>query len=253
MFLFKDFITKDICRKHKDFLYVFGDNMAGYGLGGQAIIRNEPNSYGIVTKWEPTMSPAAFFSDTDNEIAKVKRTLDELDELNEKGKIIILPLNPVGSGYAKLDKYSPKVYKLICDWWDSKPKLYTGNFSSMKKHKNKDIIDITRVQPRWLKGAKKETRLAPKLNILMDYKKGIINDDDYIYEFDKVLRKLLPIEIIKDILIDDKDKVLCCYCTKDTFCHRHLVGEWLEDALDITINEVGKYRTKRKLGKAKED
>jgi hypothetical protein len=253
MFLFKDYITEDMCDKHEDFVYVFGDNLAGWGRGGQAIIRYKKNSFGIPTKREPTMSPAAFFSDSSSEILSVKSDLEKLDKMSDSGKVVVLPTNPVGSGLAKLDKYSPVIYKIICDWWDSKPRIYTGNFSSLKQHKDKVPIAITRITPRWMKDVKEDKRLSPKLSTLMNYKKGKITDTEYIFEFDKVLNELLPMNIVTDILNDNDDKVLVCYCGNDKFCHRHLVAEWLEDKLDITINEVGKERIKRKLGRVKED
>ncbi len=59
-------ITRQMVREHPDRLFVFGDNLARVGYGGQAReMRDEPNAVGIPTKKLPTMTEGAFFSDAD--------------------------------------------------------------------------------------------------------------------------------------------------------------------------------------------
>jgi hypothetical protein len=247
MFLFKDIITPDVCRRHTEFLYVYGDNLKHTGTGGQAIIRDEPNSFGIPTKHEPTRSPAAYFSDRSDEVSVVERYLKELDEMSDGGRVIVLPTNPVGTGLAKLDEWSPKIAKMIRDWWSSKPRLYTSNFASIKKDRSIRVIPITRFTPKWIDCEFEMKELSPKSLTLLKYKKGEINDKEYIYAFDDVLRELLPLNVIETCI--DKDSAFTCFCGKGAFCHRHLVAEWIERELDIIINEFGYEKTKRKLGK----
>jgi len=43
-------LSPEICRLHKNALFIFGDNLQGWGKGGQARIRDEPNAFGIPTK-----------------------------------------------------------------------------------------------------------------------------------------------------------------------------------------------------------
>ena len=49
--IFMSSITREFVRNHPDFIFVFGDNLAKKGLGGQAReMRGEPNAVGIATK-----------------------------------------------------------------------------------------------------------------------------------------------------------------------------------------------------------
>ena len=59
------------------------------------------------------MKKGAFFSDRDDEYEIVKDKLIKLWNLHLEGKVIVLPLNKIGSGLAKLDYCSPKIAKLI--------------------------------------------------------------------------------------------------------------------------------------------
>lgn len=49
--------------------------MKRYGKRGQAIIRNEPNAYGVATKRYPSMDDWAFFSDKYDEFDCVMKDL----------------------------------------------------------------------------------------------------------------------------------------------------------------------------------
>lgn len=50
LYIYPSFWTVAIVRQYPNALFVFGDNDCGKGTGGQAIIRNEPNSIGLPTK-----------------------------------------------------------------------------------------------------------------------------------------------------------------------------------------------------------
>ena len=64
-------ITTAMVRSEPATLFVFGDNLAGWGRGGQAaVMRNEPNAVGVPTKNRPARDEAAFFSDDDFDVAK---------------------------------------------------------------------------------------------------------------------------------------------------------------------------------------
>ena len=79
----------DLVRKNPDKVFLFGDNLKGYGKGGQAIIRNESNAIGIPTKKAPSMDKTAFF--TDAEYTSNKKVIDEAFNKIPKGKNI--PIN----------------------------------------------------------------------------------------------------------------------------------------------------------------
>lgn len=109
-----DKFSTDLCRQHPNKMFVFGDNLQRLGKGGQAVIREEPNAFGIATKVAPLMSPPAFFKDD-------LRNLDaiEADILNIKTEYIklwspytaiVFPLNGIGTGLARLQESAPRVW-----------------------------------------------------------------------------------------------------------------------------------------------
>lgn len=79
--------------------------------------------------------------------------------------------------------------------------------------------------------------LNPSQELLYNYKNGNIGDEEYreIY-FNETLKSLNPEDIYNKL----KGKVILCYCGKDSFCHRHLVIEWLEQNLgsEVIGNEI---------------
>lgn len=108
----------DLRRQH-DWLFVFGDNMAERGFGGQAKeCRGEPNAIGIPTKWQPSMTPDSFFCD--DELEDVRPTIDgaflELSGHLRKGGTVVWPMDGVGTGLAKLDERAPVIFSYIQDW-----------------------------------------------------------------------------------------------------------------------------------------
>lgn len=107
------YYTEHLCRKHPNMIFIFGDNLIGRGKAGQAIIRDEPNSFGIPTKRLPAMTQDSFFSDQQDEINTVMSKIKELYLLQKQGKIIILPKNKIGSGLAKTKEKSPKIWAII--------------------------------------------------------------------------------------------------------------------------------------------
>jgi len=54
-------ITQEYLRDHPDHIFVFGDNMIGKGKKDAAIHRDEPNSYGFITKKRPSYDNNAYY------------------------------------------------------------------------------------------------------------------------------------------------------------------------------------------------
>lgn len=117
MFVIKDWLNVDLCKENPDAIIVYGDNLLRRGKAGQAIIRDEKNSFGIPTKRLPSMNDNAFFSDRDDEVGIVLVSLNLLRKYSKDGKTVILPSNMIGSGLAKLETKSPVVYNLINDFY----------------------------------------------------------------------------------------------------------------------------------------
>lgn len=109
-------ISRRDVRANPNTLYVFGDNMKGYGYGGQAaVMRGAPNAVGIPTKWEPAMHDDAFFADADWPfiadlvLDRFKRLVDHL----AKGGDVVWPQDGVGTGRAKLRSRAPLIWGRI--------------------------------------------------------------------------------------------------------------------------------------------
>lgn len=99
------------CENNPDKIYVYGDNLISEGEVGQAVIRNCKNSFGIPTKRIPSMLEEGFFSDMKDEEEAVLKSLRELYKIATTGKIIVFPIMGVGTGLAKMEEKSPKIYK----------------------------------------------------------------------------------------------------------------------------------------------
>lgn len=104
--------TRDQIRRNPDSLFVFGDNLARAGYGGQAAeARGEPNSVGIPTK----LSPGAFMSDLNWDIAKppIVQAFSRLANHLSEGKTVVWPADGVGTGLAALPQVAPEIFEAI--------------------------------------------------------------------------------------------------------------------------------------------
>lgn len=93
-------------------------------------------------------------------------------------------------------------------------------------------IAICGKSPDWYKGLEYK-RLAPKISFFMEWKKGKINNDQYIEQYHKqVLNQLEPKTILQEIheLSNSPKIVLLCYEKFGDFCHRHIVAHWLKNS-----------------------
>lgn len=104
-----DNITVDLCRSQPEHVFVYGDDLAGWGKGGQAVIRSETNAIGIPTKRYPTMKPGAFFNDKACEREHVLKALRDLYSLG-KHRTIVFPSKGIGTGMAKMAENSPLLF-----------------------------------------------------------------------------------------------------------------------------------------------
>lgn len=106
-------INRQDLKANPDVLYVFGDNDQRRGYGGLAAsVRGEPNAVGVRTKKEPTMAPGAFYSDSEKEkhVSDMAADLLPVEEHLQQGKIVVFPISPLGSGFAKLEELAPETY-----------------------------------------------------------------------------------------------------------------------------------------------
>jgi hypothetical protein len=112
----RKFIHRQMLVLEPETLFIFGDNMARFGLKGQAAsMRGEPNAVGIPTKWYPSMRPGSFFTDAD--FMEVLPHLLEADlricnHLNEN-KLVVWPEDGIGTNRAQLQERAPKIFEKI--------------------------------------------------------------------------------------------------------------------------------------------
>lgn len=110
---YKVYITRQEIREAPDVLFVFGDNMARKGYGGQAReMRGEPNAVGIPTKKYPSMSPEAFLRDADFLPWLAEYHAAEMRLLAHPG-LVIWPANGIGTGLARLQDTAPTIWNQL--------------------------------------------------------------------------------------------------------------------------------------------
>jgi hypothetical protein len=118
--LYSGWLSEELCQRCPDLTFVFGDNLRGIGKGGQAIIRDEPNAFGVPTKRKPSMTPGSFFDDGNP--ADLDAVLDALTVLWAKlklGETIVIPVTAdgkvsLGCERAELPSRAPLIYGTIC-------------------------------------------------------------------------------------------------------------------------------------------
>jgi hypothetical protein len=109
-------ITKNYLRSNPDHVFVFGDNLLHVGYGGAAALRDEPNSYGFITKKAPNNNDKSFYKPEDYLIVfdfELKKLKNHIECCPEKTFLI----SKIGAGLA--NRYNiwekviePKILKL---------------------------------------------------------------------------------------------------------------------------------------------
>lgn len=102
----------ELVRENPDFVFIFGDNLLGIGGGGQAVIRNEPNSYGVPTKKAPSMSSNSFFNDLEYD-ENIEHITKAINNIPEGYKAIVFPEDGLGTGLAELPVRAPKTFEFL--------------------------------------------------------------------------------------------------------------------------------------------
>ena len=104
--------TREEIQSNPDKIYVFGDNLARQGYGGQAKeARDEPNAIGIPTKF----SPYDFLTDDDFDawLPIAIQDCNRIRKAQEDGKTIVWPKDGIGTGLAALEKHAPKIWRKL--------------------------------------------------------------------------------------------------------------------------------------------
>lgn len=99
-----------------DVLFVFGDNDARVGLGGQAgEARGEPNAVGVRTKRTPGSAAGDFFSDDalDFNIALIDEDMTRITTHLANGGIVVYPSDGVGTGLSEMPTRCPRTFEYL--------------------------------------------------------------------------------------------------------------------------------------------
>ncbi len=108
--------SREDLQANPDKMFVFGDNMGRDGYGGQAAsARGEPNAIGIVTKKAPSHNEDDFMSDNEytENVQAILADFSEVFEALKVGKIVVWPMNGIGTGLADLPKRAPQTLQFI--------------------------------------------------------------------------------------------------------------------------------------------
>ncbi len=117
--LFGGWYNSELCRVHPEKVFVFGDNLRRFGKGGQAIIRDEPNAFGVATKRKPAMTASSFFAeDCDEDMDAVLDDIHALWMKLKEGATVVVPVNKhhrvsLGLERAELPLRAPSIYAMI--------------------------------------------------------------------------------------------------------------------------------------------
>ena len=96
-------ITKKYLRDNPHHIFVFGDNLLKKGYGGAAALRDEPNTYGFITKKAPNNGEWAFYKP--EEYKEVfKNEIEILEAHIKKFPSSLFLISKIGAGLA--NKYN---------------------------------------------------------------------------------------------------------------------------------------------------
>jgi hypothetical protein len=92
-------VTQKFLRDNLDICFIFGDNKAGFGLGGAAALRYEPNTYGFVTKIFPDNRDVSFYRPAEYLPVYLKE-IEKLKNFIARGEYKCYLISKLGGGLA---------------------------------------------------------------------------------------------------------------------------------------------------------
>lgn len=120
--IFQTSIVRADLKNNPAVLYLFGDNEARRGLGGQAKeMRGESNAIGIRTKRAPSNDSASFWNEgqapghflPSHFIAMVESDFAPVREALGRGVTVIVPADGIGTGLADLPRRAPATFHYL--------------------------------------------------------------------------------------------------------------------------------------------
>lgn len=116
--------------------------------------------------------------------------------------------------------------------------IYTGYFAKVNDYKKANLVTVSIAgkAPDFYNGAQYKA-LAPTWKIFSRWKKGEIDDMQYTVEFTQQLATLDKEAVRRMLNSFGGDIILLCYEKPGTFCHRHIVADWIESNLGMRVEE----------------
>jgi hypothetical protein len=108
--------TRADLRANPNKLFIFGDNAARVGFGGQAReARGEPNAVGICTKKAPTYETQDFLTDAEYalNVVIIIADFDPVFRALLRGQVAVWPADGIGTGIAQLATRAPQTLLFI--------------------------------------------------------------------------------------------------------------------------------------------
>lgn len=103
-------ITKSYLRNNPDHVFIFGDNLLRKGRGGAAKLRDEPNTYGFVTKKYPNNNKGSFYKPEEYQTkfeSELRKLIKEIERNSDKTYLI----SKLGGGLANKYNIHEKIIK----------------------------------------------------------------------------------------------------------------------------------------------
>lgn len=122
-------------------LFIFGDNNARIGFGGQAKeARGEPNAVGIRTKKAPTYEDRDFLTDAEyaQNVAAIFEDFRPVLDALQQGKTVVWPADGIGTGIARLPARAPLTLRFITTLLESLKEIYgtTGSPTTTERNRH---------------------------------------------------------------------------------------------------------------------
>ncbi len=112
-------ISRGQVRAEPEARFVFGDNCARVGYGGQAAaMRGEPNAIGVATLY----APGDFYRPHDPlALETVTGDLTNVAMALTEGRTVYVPRDGLGTGLARLPQHHPALHRLIVAFFRAAP------------------------------------------------------------------------------------------------------------------------------------
>jgi hypothetical protein len=103
------------CKANPRAMFIFGDNDCRFGKKGQAVIRDEPNAFGVPTKKHPSYKKESYYTDEEY-IANVQKITNAINRIVKESvnyDCVFIPENDLGTGLADLPNKAPKTFAFL--------------------------------------------------------------------------------------------------------------------------------------------